>query len=298
MIKFLKWIICNNFISDTGTSFKAAGRLHFGESTYDLNCSFQGWRECRWMRAHLLLYSLLKVWAVPLLMSKGLKEAQLDAGGAEVIRQSAQRGGRQIQRTPPKTPIKDESSCGSALCCFLLITTVFCFSPVKHADLQKQREEVEWETNEKRAAQRPNYGSNDARREARPVRFTGADCSAGWEVCCAPSSVRPERNITWPAALPSGDRNRHPRTSQPGNWRLETVQICRAYSAPPFQNSRPLTFSWRSSRSLRLSDQLGKTLAHGLPPLNLPVFSLHAESAVSIVRSAAGKGNAASVRNY
>lgn len=26
-------------------------------------------------------------------MSKGLKEAQLDAGGAEVIRQSAQRGG-------------------------------------------------------------------------------------------------------------------------------------------------------------------------------------------------------------
>lgn len=50
---------------------------------------------------HLLLLHL----HLQLLMSKGLKEAQLDAGGAEVIRQSAQRGGGEMQRTPPKTPI-------------------------------------------------------------------------------------------------------------------------------------------------------------------------------------------------
>lgn len=48
--------------------------------------------------------------------------------------------------------------------------------------------------------------------------------------------------------------------------------------------------------SHRLSEQLGKTLAPGLLLPNLPVCqSLHAGSAVSTVRSAAGTGNAASV---
>lgn len=91
--------------------------------------------------------------------------------------------------------------------------------PVKHSDTQRLGEEVGWETDHKRAAERPNYGSNDTRRKARPVRLPGAGCRAGWEVCCTPTSVRPGRNITWQAALPLGGQKQTP--SLLSTWKLE-----------------------------------------------------------------------------
>lgn len=57
-----------------------------------------------------------------------------------------------------------------------------------------------------------------------------------------------------------------------------------SFTSPPETNHTPLV-------SLT---NLGKTLAPGLPPQNLSVSSLHAGSAVSTVRSAAGTANTAS----
>lgn len=64
---------------------------------------------------------------------------------------------------------------------------------------------------------------------------------------------------------PSGDRNRHPRSSQPGNWRLETAQIRRASSAPALHNSPLLHFSAGDQpHASRLSDQLGENFGPGI----------------------------------
>lgn len=110
---------------------------------------------------------------------------------------------------------------------FFLTIIVLLLSTVEHADARRQRQELEWETNEKRAAQRPNYGSKQARRKALPVRLSGAGCSAGWEVCCAPASVRPGRNITWQAALPLEAQKQTP--SLLSGWKVEAGNG----SAPP-----------------------------------------------------------------
>lgn len=92
----------------------------------------------------------------PLLKSKGLKEAQLEAGGAEVIRQSAQRGGGgEIQRTPPKNT--QSRTIQTAYICALLCPSSSpprLFSPQLDAQIfVRHGKEVEEETNSERADQ-------------------------------------------------------------------------------------------------------------------------------------------------
>lgn len=99
----------------------------------------------------------------PLLRSKGLKEAQLDAGGAEVIRQSAQRGGGggEIQRTPPKnTQSRTIQTAYLRAAVPQLLAAALLLSPVRRTDICKARGvggwggEVEEETNNEGAEQR------------------------------------------------------------------------------------------------------------------------------------------------
>lgn len=106
-----------------------------------------------------------------------VKKAQLEAGGAEVIRQSAQRGGGGggggDTRTPPKTSIQSEAAYRS--CIFSASTLLQHPKYSDTADRQKQL----------------GHASNDAPPNALPVRLLGVGSVHGGELFSAPACLSP-----------------------------------------------------------------------------------------------------------